>query len=107
VKAVEIDRLNVVCMCVCVCVCVCVCCSVSVFVIACSFRLSCSTPFCAYVPLCPSSLTQCAAPWFGDHLTHLSQLGTHLRGKKKREELMGVIVAQRKLAAAKKAESKE
>jgi hypothetical protein len=102
VKAAEIDRLNV------VCVCVCVCCSVSVFVIACSFRLSCSTPFCAYVPLCPSSLTQFAAPWFGDHhLTHLSQLGTHLRGKKKREELMGVIVAQRKLAAAKKAESKE
>jgi hypothetical protein len=35
------------------------------------------------------------------------QLGTHLRGKKKREELMGVIVAQRKLAASKKADSKE
>ncbi len=36
------------------------------------------------------------------------QLGTHLRGKKKREELTGVIAQQRKAAAAKKAaETKE
>eukprot|EP00047_Mylnosiga_fluctuans_P001296 m.219680 g.219680 ORF g.219680 m.219680 type:complete len:116 (+) comp10219_c0_seq1:46-393(+) len=33
-----------------------------------------------------------------------NRLGTHLRGKKKREELMGVIVAQRKAAATKKQE---